>query len=113
MLTFADQPRGGPFAASAGTDELGLLRDLKRLEDRFIIVPGVALAIRLPEPNNYGLFFRARKNGPNLALGVNDSGRLSTVIAHDNIMTQPNAITRLQAALVLGNRVLRNEPVFG
>ena len=105
--------RGSANRGLAGSDLPILLNTLEPLVDghRFVI-PSVRLAVRLSKPDGSPPLFRPLEHDPDFALPMSIAGRAISMVADDQVLLQSNAVTCLEPALVLSDRVFRDQDVL-
>jgi hypothetical protein len=88
------------------------LDSLKPLPKACVIIPSMAVAVRLAKPQNYGWLRRTREYRPDLACGMHFACATAVMALNDNVLFQPNLLTCFSAALVFGDGIAGNEIPF-
>ncbi len=89
-----------------------LINSLKPSPENIAVIPSVALAIRLAQPNNYRRLDGAAQHSPNLANVVNTT-RLAASVSNDKLLPQSHFLASSNTTLILGDGILSNQLPFG
>jgi hypothetical protein len=100
------------FAAPSGF-KLARVNSFKPIPEARVIIPSVALTIRLTQPNYHSRPCRSAKNRPNLSGVVNNTCRPIPVVANDDFLSQSDALACAGAAFIVGDGILAHQHPLG